>query len=485
MAHRNLFIDTAALPGEEDFLQVNPTTGQVTGGTPAGGGAPVDSGVGYVDANGNDTTGDGTFSNPYLTIQKAIDVGKHHIRLGVGTFAAPALVQASGHIPDGLSFTGMGIGVTIIGTSPSDCVSANMNAATSVTVTFTNLTLNGLVRPDGDSSATLTLGLMNVIMPPGSSLGCGGWSSSGTLAFIVFGSAQILSAIQCAGSNSSSRVHGRGVYIKAGITVGNGGINLSGGYFSGVAGDGGVCYLYNGVYAQSNVSTKGGDVESGDTGNGGNAGNIYIENGAYLQGALTMTGGVGRGEIFQGGNGGILNMAPGSRVTSVDVTFGSGQDSAVDGGYGAVYGYQAQIVSSLTPISQLHSTSRMMVVNGAAYLNWLMPQDFMLALSDTSSALVVGVVGVQLVVPFGMTLAQFRATVNTAPTGANLIVSVSRNASFLFDATIVDGEILYEDSNVWVTLSKEDILTFEITQVGSGEAGKGLVVTLSGKRLVA
>jgi glycine cleavage system H lipoate-binding protein len=66
-----------------------------------------------------------------------------------------------------------------------------------------------------------------------------------------------------------------------------------------------------------------------------------------------------------------------------------------------------------------------------------------------------------------------------------LIVSVSRNASFLFDATIVDGEILYEDSNVWVTLSKEDILTFEITQVGSGEAGKGLVVTLSGKRLVA
>jgi hypothetical protein len=150
-----------------------------------------------------------------------------------------------------------------------------------------------------------------------------------------------------------------------------------------------------------------------------------------------------------------------------------------------VYGYQAQIVSSLTPISQLHSTSRMMVVNGAAYLNWLMPQDFMLALSDTSSALVVGVVGVQLVVPFGMTLAQFRATVNTAPTGANLIVSVSRNASFLFDATIVDGEILYEDSNVWVTLSKEDILTFEITQVGSGEAGKGLVVTLSGKRLVA
>lgn len=53
----------------------------------AAGGAISDPGVAYVRTDGNDTTGDGSPSKPWLTMAKAITEGYTCFNLGVGTFA--------------------------------------------------------------------------------------------------------------------------------------------------------------------------------------------------------------------------------------------------------------------------------------------------------------------------------------------------------------------------------------------------------------
>jgi hypothetical protein len=92
----------------------------------AGGGSIVDTGVAYVDASGNDTTGDGTASAPWLSAQKAVNEGYRVIRGGVGSFGNIALTSGSAiH----LQLLGVGRTRTTFGnitlTAPGGSVSGN------------------------------------------------------------------------------------------------------------------------------------------------------------------------------------------------------------------------------------------------------------------------------------------------------------------------------------------------------------------------
>lgn len=74
----------------------------------------------YVTTAGNDTTGDGSFSKPYLTAQKAYDTGvisavNFCIKLGVGTFS----ISTNGNAPSTYFKFVEGCGFEILNTSSS------------------------------------------------------------------------------------------------------------------------------------------------------------------------------------------------------------------------------------------------------------------------------------------------------------------------------------------------------------------------------
>ena len=122
---------SAALDGKQDEL-VEASQAEMEAGTEAaarlmspqdvaqaidalaggGGGGGVDTDVAYVDSAGNDTTGDGTASAPWLTAQKAANEGFRVIRGGVGSFGNIALTSESAiH----LRLLGVGMGKTTFG----------------------------------------------------------------------------------------------------------------------------------------------------------------------------------------------------------------------------------------------------------------------------------------------------------------------------------------------------------------------------------
>jgi hypothetical protein len=85
--------------------------GSLLRGTPAGGGSAISNpGIAYIRSDGNDTTGDGSPSAPYLTIAKAITEGYKTWNLGVGTFVGGTTSQTGE-----FSIIGAGEGQTNIG----------------------------------------------------------------------------------------------------------------------------------------------------------------------------------------------------------------------------------------------------------------------------------------------------------------------------------------------------------------------------------
>ena len=87
--------------------------------------------------------------------------------------------------------------------------------------------------------------------------------------------------------------------------------------------------------------------------------------------------------------------------------------------------------------------------------------------------------------PTSITIKSIRAMVGTVPTGATIIVDIHKNGTTIFTTqgnrpTIAisandSGEVT--NMNV-TTLAKGDYLTMDIDQIGSGDAGKDLVVVL-------
>jgi hypothetical protein len=114
-------------------------------------------------------------------------------------------------------------------------------------------------------------------------------------------------------------------------------------------------------------------------------------------------------------------------------------------------------------------------------------ESFIVALSDESTSVTTSTSVVTIRMPYAFTLTDVRANVNTAPTGANLIVDINESGSTILstklsiDATektsvTASQSVVISDT----ALSDDAEITFDIDQVGSTEGGKGLKIALIG-----
>lgn len=88
----------------------------------------------YVSTNGNDSTGNGSFTNPYLTVQKAFDVvaagNCKAINVGPGTYDETAILTVGASTPSQWSLVGAGMWSTAIRAVKVDASGGSVPAAT-------------------------------------------------------------------------------------------------------------------------------------------------------------------------------------------------------------------------------------------------------------------------------------------------------------------------------------------------------------------
>lgn len=112
-----------------------------------------------------------------------------------------------------------------------------------------------------------------------------------------------------------------------------------------------------------------------------------------------------------------------------------------------------------------------------------------IACSDETTALSTGTAKVTFRMPFAMTLEAVRATVNTAPTGATLIVDINEGGLSVL-STKLSIDATEKTSTTAATaavisdsaLADDAEITIDIDQIGSTIAGAGLKVYLIGQR---
>lgn len=111
------------------------------------------------------------------------------------------------------------------------------------------------------------------------------------------------------------------------------------------------------------------------------------------------------------------------------------------------------------------------------------------ALSDETTALTTGTAKITWRAPYAFELVDLRASVTTAPTGANLIVDINESASTILSTklSIDAGEKTSTTAATAHVISDAAIaddaeITFDIDQVGSTVAGAGLKVKLYVRR---
>lgn len=109
--------------------------------------------------------------------------------------------------------------------------------------------------------------------------------------------------------------------------------------------------------------------------------------------------------------------------------------------------------------------------------------------SDETTDLTTGTAKATFRMPFAMTLTAVRANVNTAPTGATIIVDINEGGSSIL-STKLSIDASEKTSTTAATLAvisdtalaDDAEITIDLDQVGSTIAGKGLKVWLIGVR---
>ena len=116
---------------------------------------------------------------------------------------------------------------------------------------------------------------------------------------------------------------------------------------------------------------------------------------------------------------------------------------------------------------------------------------FIISLSDESTNLTTGTSKATFNMPFAMTLTGVKATVNTAPAGSTIVVDINEAGSTILTTKLsIDASELTSSTaasaavigGAGPALADDALITFDIDQVGSSTAGKGLKVTLYGYR---
>jgi len=112
------------------------------------------------------------------------------------------------------------------------------------------------------------------------------------------------------------------------------------------------------------------------------------------------------------------------------------------------------------------------------------------SLSDETTNLTTGTAKASFHMPYAMTLYAVKATVNTAPTGATIVVDINEAGSTVLSTKLsIDASEFTSTSAATAAvisdaaLASDALITFDIDQIGSSAAGKGLKVTLYGKRV--
>jgi hypothetical protein len=128
-------------------------------------------------------------------------------------------------------------------------------------------------------------------------------------------------------------------------------------------------------------------------------------------------------------------------------------------------------------------------INGAGTDVKVTEEVFIVALSDETTDLTTGTAKASFNMPFAMTLTGVKANCTTAPVGSTIIVDINEAGS-----TILSTKLSIDASETTSTsaasaavisdtaLANDALITFDIDQIGSSTAGKGLKVTLYGYR---
>jgi hypothetical protein len=153
----------------------------------------------------------------------------------------------------------------------------------------------------------------------------------------------------------------------------------------------------------------------------------------------------------------------------------------------------ATITPALTNLMELETAAG---ASGKAALSAIqsllltgLPIEIGIAASDETTDLTTGTAKATFRMPYDMTLTDVRASLTTATTGANLIVDINQNGSSVLSTEIsIDAT---ETSSVTAAtppvistsaLTDNAVITIDIDQIGSGDAGAGLKVWLIGTR---
>lgn len=174
---------------------------------------------------------------------------------------------------------------------------------------------------------------------------------------------------------------------------------------------------------------------------------------------------------------------------------GTNSSSASITAFNNITGYSASGATGTTSTNIVFSTSPVLttpnigtpsagtLTNCTGY-----KESFIIAVSDEGTALTTGTAKVTFRMPYAFTVTEVRINVNTAPTGAAIIVDVKESGTTIFSTkpqiaasakTNVGGTLgTISDSS----LADDAEMTINIDQVGSTVAGKGLKVTFIGYR---
>jgi hypothetical protein len=129
-------------------------------------------------------------------------------------------------------------------------------------------------------------------------------------------------------------------------------------------------------------------------------------------------------------------------------------------------------------------------VHGQAVLGSEFTQAIIIAVSDESTALTTGTNKVRFRMPYAFTLTGVRASVNTAPTGAALIVDINEGGASILstklsiDATETTSTTAATPAVISDSALADDAeISIDIDQIGSTVAGAGLKVALIGVKV--
>jgi len=136
----------------------------------------------------------------------------------------------------------------------------------------------------------------------------------------------------------------------------------------------------------------------------------------------------------------------------------------------------------------LASNSTHLRKDSTGNLSWAVDtESFVVALSDETTALTVGVAKITFRMPYAFTLTAVRASVTTAPVGSVLTVDINESGSTILSTklTIDAGEYTSTTAAAPAVISDsaladDSAITMDIDTIGSGTAGAGLKVTLIG-----